>query len=341
MPMRERGTRQLIQQLVSSEAGKRELSQCVQMFNRIAMGYLKRKIANGTLTLNRIQLKLEDFAWDCVAGLFERDKKGAYVQLQSYFEDYDLTNMSDQEVFSACRRLVFSKVNDGIFRNFRRIDPALGKIIRNLKLAIKKNSFVTLESEKDMSRVIFKEEISDSKPLMPVEILRIRLTQRLEATMFISESLEVIHTIMNGQDWYRSEYPLVELSKILRYAYTQLHDNAEGDRQTVYQNNPLYEKNMQEFIRNSIDKVQSDMYNTYVEKDKLDKQTFELYFECIEDILFDFFVEEGKTSTYFEHLQGYLDQISRDTYREQHRGYLEYLVKKARSDLLHKLKKEF
>ncbi len=339
--MRERGSKRLIQWLLEEGTDQRHVTRCAHKFNRIAMSYLKQKISRGTLSMNRIQLPLKDFAWDCVAGLFERDESGRYVQLQTYFKQYDLEGMTDQEVYSVCRRLVFSKVNDGIFRNFRRIDPALGKIIRNLKLAIQKHPDIVLENKKDMSRIIFNSDGSDNKPLMPVEILRIRLTQRLEATMFISESVDLLQTIMTEQDWYRPEYPLVEAAKIMRYAYTQLHENTAGQGQTVWPETPLFKKNLQEFIGKSIEEVRKDMYKTYVEKDKLNEEIFETYVKCIEDILRDFFIEEGKTSSYFYHLQQYLDHVSRATYREQHRGYLEYLVKKARSNLLHTLKKEF
>lgn len=338
--MRERGVGQLVTRLIDSNPNPRVLSRCANCFKQIAMAYLKRKIARGSLNLNRIQLQLEDFAWDCIAGLFERDESGNFVQLQTYFQQYDLENMSDQEIYSACRRLVFSKVNDGIFRNFRTVDPALGKIIRNVKLAIQKHEDLVIESRKDMNRVIFDKQLNRLKPMMPVELLRIRLTHRLTSTMFISEALDTTYDIMTNHDQYRSEYPVVELSKILRYAYTQLNDNAEDSKQQVTPENPLYEEDISEFIEASIERVRNDMYDTYVTKDKLDPNTFDIYFQCVNDILSDLFIDKGKTSSYFDHLNKYLNEVSRSAYRENHRGYLEYLVKKARSELLHSLRKE-
>ncbi|MDI6803591.1 MAG: hypothetical protein QME58_07065 [Bacteroidota bacterium] len=47
-----------------------------------------------------------------------------------------ITTSRDEEILSHLRRLVFSKVNHGIYRQYSEIDPSLSKILRNIKIAI-------------------------------------------------------------------------------------------------------------------------------------------------------------------------------------------------------------
>ena len=81
-------------------------------------------------------LSSSDLAYDCVADLFRRDERGSLIQIRAYFGALEISDASDAEMLMHLRRLVFSAVNQGIYRLYRQADPAFGKILRNIKLAV-------------------------------------------------------------------------------------------------------------------------------------------------------------------------------------------------------------
>jgi hypothetical protein len=81
--------------------------------------------------------RLEDLAWDFIADLFEKDDENMLSTFCQYFNEESLVQMDETDVQSELRKLVFTKVDDNIFRAVGEKDPSLRKIIRNLKLAIR------------------------------------------------------------------------------------------------------------------------------------------------------------------------------------------------------------
>ncbi|MEX0721402.1 MAG: hypothetical protein WD059_12090 [Balneolaceae bacterium] len=74
---------------------------------------------------------IDDLALDCIADLFGREGD-CLTEIESYFPKEQLSELKESEVAIKLRRLVFSKVNEGLFRNYRSFDPSLSKIIRNI-----------------------------------------------------------------------------------------------------------------------------------------------------------------------------------------------------------------
>lgn len=114
---------------------RRQLNEFVAVCHAIAVGAVRTR-ARTLRFLTRFSFANDaDVAYECISDLFRQDEKGTILQVAAYFEGIDCTHATDQELLIHLRRLVFSKVNYGLFRLLNEADPALGKILRNTRLA--------------------------------------------------------------------------------------------------------------------------------------------------------------------------------------------------------------
>jgi len=315
----------------------RGLNRFVHVCKNMALVYLKSKISSGNYYLTEMNGELDDLAWDCIADLFERDEKGHFAQLEAYFGDEDLDELSEESLNIKTRRLVFSKVNDSIFRIFGDYDASLRKIIRNIKNACKEQD-LKVERIDRSNYVIFQNELKQNKPLIPPEFLEIKLTHRITGTMNTVQIMGEVEQIFLHQKIYKKKLPLVTIARILRRAYVNNNDGFklyELPNSTLFRNGEL-----KKFLKDSIDQYREQFYSSYVEKDKFDEETFEAYMNSLEGILKNDYIKGcSYGDSYYDHLRQHITGLQKQTYRRKHRQYLEYMVKLVRSDLIHRLKK--
>ena len=305
----------------------------------IALAYLKKKVSAGNNYILNLSNSLHDLAWDCIADLFERDDKGRFVQIETYFENESLDCLSEAEVQMKLRRLVFSKVNDGLFRNFGVFDMSLSKIIRNLKLAAAKHDLPINRWATD-NYLLFGDQNTedDSKPVFPPEFLEIKLTNRLNVTMDIPEIVDELDEIFTTQDHYQKRYPIVQLASVIRRSFVNLHDKHPTYRRP--ENPAISKEKLADFLKLSLEQCGECFRETYVEKGKIDAESLAKYITCIENILHHHYIDESEAGdSYYDHFNEVFPGVSKDQYRQQHRQYLEYMVKQVRRDLFLKLKK--
>jgi len=331
--------KEALQNILSGNAG-RSCKYVAEYCHDIAQTYLRFKLNKGEDYLLKVSLDREHLAWDCIAGLFERDTKGQYLVFKEYFEDYDLSTLDDSDVEIALRRLVFSKVNDGIFRNFGSFDPSLHKIIRNLKLAIQ--NFEDLErNQSNGEKYIQLGEMEESSlPTIPPEFLEVHLFYRIKPKMTIPDIIAEVRDILGQQSEYRDAIGVTQLAVSIRRVYARMNDYVRQEGSNFQK--LFYEDELERLIEESIANRKQDLNSSYVESDKLERELFSTYFQTVEEVLKDTFVEDNPNAdTYFEHFKECKPNITKEEYREDHRQYLEYFIQKTRDDLIHKLKKEY
>ncbi len=108
----------------------------IAVCHAIACAFLKNTIIDGSTKQVYLGIQRNDVAYDCIADLFQKDEKGNYVKLQAFFNSLNIQSLSNQEILSHLRRIVSSRVNQGLFRIYQEAYPSLGKIIRNIKVSI-------------------------------------------------------------------------------------------------------------------------------------------------------------------------------------------------------------
>ena len=72
----------------------------------------------------------------------------------------------------------------------------------------------------------------------------------------------------------------------------------------------------------------------------MEEHVFALYFMVVEKILQNDYSSEETEHSYYEFFASIYGEITKKEYREQHRQYLEYFVKKTRQRLIEVLKAE-
>jgi len=164
------GIKDALKSCIDGSYSRRELKKVIKCCYTIALAYLKMKTSSNTLYLYQNE-QLEDLAWDFIADLFHKNDSGNLIKLSEYFTVSDLNKLDQNETEIELRKLVFTKVDDNIFRHLGENDPSLRKIIRNLKLAIRNTNCTGKVCYRD-ALIIVESDDDVSKPSMPPILCR-------------------------------------------------------------------------------------------------------------------------------------------------------------------------
>lgn len=314
----------------------------VDFCHRLARVYICREARNTKYSLvAHFGLSIDDLALDCIADLFERSDDGQFVQLVEYLDGSGWETMSKNELRCALRRLVFSKVNDGFFRRHREADPNLARIIRNVKLAVR--SHATLRLKRHLGdRWLFtvtKGDASTDLPKAPPSVLKNYLVTWMNGTSNIPHTVEALCAFADDHPDYMPGYPLTQFAQLVQTAFVHLHPETNGTEST----NVMAELNREDtlaVIKQVVQTVKKDMYDSYVGRGKVSEETFKAYFFAIENLLVSRYVEPNREEpSFYEALQDHLPDLEHDAYRSEHRHRFEYLVKKMRPIFLNEMKR--
>ena len=323
---------------MSDQPTRAATNELVDECYRLALAYLQKKARSGYLLPHLFGLTLEDLALDCFADLFQRDEKGGFKLLQQYFNSVEWQGTSDKEVYIVLRRLIFSKVNEGLFRRYREADPTLAKIIRNIKDAVKADSSLQMTRYNGSAWLIVGKEESDMNnlPIAPVEVLEAHLIAYLCRSASSHELVSSFIDFIAEHPYYGNAYPVTGFAQAIRAAYVHVGETSSAveDPDQV-----LRPEEVEQAIQHATQKVQTVMHDSYVKKGKVCVSTFETYFRTVRDILTSQFVRDARpVGSYFDALQYYIPGLSRGSYSQEHRNILEYITKLSRSQLLAYLK---
>jgi hypothetical protein len=318
--------------------------ECVREFvylcKNLALSYLQTKVNRGKLDPKHFGIPLDDLALDCIAPLFERNDRGRFVELVSYYGKGNLPTFSGEELLGATRRLVFSKVNEELFRLYRENDPSLSNIIRNIKIALRFSRTVipVMRNNEWWIQPISLIHAQDVLPVMPAELIEARLLSQLERRYDLRHILQLVSAILEEQDLYQKRYPLVGIALVIRSLMVRSLTLAESVESPGAEISP---EEISRFIHTSIEKTRTAMKASYVGKGKVSEKTFEAYFDCVEEILDTEYVSDnGLDLSYFDVVRKRMSELSVEEYRCHHRAYLEYLVRLTRLNLLESIKGE-
>lgn len=328
-----------IKSVIDGTQSPEQLNVVIRVCLALATELLERK--GGTRRLSEsLGLHGDDLAYDCIADLFRRNEHGMLVQLQVYFQSVDLSRLSDAEVLIFLRKLVYSRVNQALFRMYQEVDPAFHKILRNIKLAVLSLSqFQELDrfGESSVAPVLC-DTLEHLPPLDPLA-LENDLHALCRGTENIPEMLGKVALYLRQQDTHSRIVPMAQLARTFQAVYAA-------------KNRPLLEAECVEdgttetdataTIRCACRKVQLRMAKRYVVKKNITQDTYDSYFDVIERSLIERLVfSNGDDVSYFEMLSKELPGLTHDAYRTQHRTTLEYLGSLAHKEAINQLKRVF
>lgn len=328
---------QLLPNITSHSPDPRAIGQFAQLAHRMASAYLGKKAKGGHLNPGFFGLSLEDLAFDCIAPLFERDAQGRLCQLVDYFED---PHQPPEALLAQLRRLVFSAVEQELFAHYGQMDPGLSKLIRNIKRAAKSAEDLSLHRPDGELWIYLTANPDNHRPIIPGELLERRLSAYLEENITAPQLLDALQRILPQQTLYRQALPVTLLAQAARSGLQHLKDEASPtNAHNQFQPERLQAEEIRQMIRAATQSVYENKHASYVESGKLSPQLYDTYFQTIEELLVDRFLQPTDTNTFYEQLNHHLE-ISHEEYHDQHRTRLEYLVQLTREHLLSLAKDE-
>ncbi|MCL5020424.1 MAG: hypothetical protein M1339_01915 [Bacteroidetes bacterium] len=308
----------------------------VKVCHALAVPYVRRRLSGDVVLRRTLELNIGDLSYDCLADLFAFADSGEFPHFQAYFAAYPPDMLSDQEVLVHLRRLVFSHVNQGIFRVYNEVDPSLGKIIRNIKLALQQfDSLVLIErfgvpclapAEGDrmlQNRNLEIEEVEaglrgyirgrDNIPYMLGKL-----------ALFLHETYDVCRVV-----------PLTHAAIVFRSIYTT---NAGDDAYASSVEENVDVSNLKEVVREAVEEVRKRMSPQYLRKKKMHPSLLDVYFKVIEERMRLTFSGDGSEKGLKELLGLHLDGMTDNEYKANHRSRLEYLSRLTGEEVARKLK---
>ncbi len=331
----------IIPSLLSSRPSDEDVKEFVYLCRNLAHAYLKTKVSRGKLDPAQFGIPLEDLALDCIAPLFGRNDRGRFNELANYFGDQAHAKASREDLLGATRRLVFSKVSEELFRMYREHDPSLSNIIRNIKIALRfsREMIPVVQNNEQWIQPLHAVHAQEGLPLMPPELIEARLTAYLDRRYDLPHVLHCIADVLGHQDLYQKRYPLIGGAIVIRSL--MVRSLTFADSTVVHPDAEISPEEVGQFIRASIQKTRTAMRSSYVARGKMSEKTFDIYFDCVKEILdAEYIPNDGSEVSYFDVLQKRLTRLDATEYRTQHRVYLEYLVRLTRLSLLESLKSE-
>ena len=331
------GLGEIISAVVESSPSQRQLHRLVAVCHVLATAFVRSKITTGSINHSLLALHPSDIAYDCIADLFQTDQQGNLVQVKTYFDGIGFSAMSDIQLLAYLRRLVFSKVNHGLFRLYNEADPVLGKIIRNIKLAV--GTLKAFSEEERFGEVyLVPAAVEPLYHLPPFESSHLEREFRTFARPreHVPALMAKLSLVVRQQEEYCRAIPLMTLAHLIRALY--LH--GMGSERTCDEN-PIEHTGVEEAIKKACAEVLCAAKKTYVDRGKADQNTVAGYLWAVEKALRCRLIElDGENFSYYEALKAQTPDLSEDSYHRLHKSRVEYLGRMAFENVVTRLRKE-
>jgi len=324
------GLRESLLSVIESDTTRDQLNRLVSVFHALASAFLAGKSTCGMLS-SVTGMKTSDLAYDCIAELFQKNEEGEYIQLISYFGGLRLSAISDEEILAHVRRLVFSKVNHGVYRLYSQTDPSLAKILRNVKLAVYslKNFTETERFGEQCLAPVLCDGLEHLPPIQREELeqLFIPLTKGNEA---VPELLAKLSFYLREQSEHCRIVPVIYVGLLFRSVYEAkkgAQDNSVWIEDTTIINDA------ENIINKVCSELKSRMSKKYRDKKNVAEDLFDKYLHVMKEGLTEKYIgDNGNDFSLFDNLRKYLPGLTREEYATGHRNTIEYLWKLAQKE---------
>lgn len=304
------------------------VNQLIRYCAHIAEAYLRMKMRSHKQLMDFIGDDLSSFALDCIADLFER-RQDRFIKLEKWKER--LNSAEEPFFLIELRKLVFTQTNDHVFATYRRMSPALSKILRNIKRAIEQDPSVKVLYDRKKGYIYLREATSNFEPV-ELELFQMRLSTYASKAASIPEILRVLPQIL--EDFGpNAAVPINYLAMSLLQLEVIFHDSeVVGDSDVLSE---VYDDEIKLFLATSLKKIDAVFSVKYVERQKLKAEEYACCLQAVRDILTNEYALYVDTSmSYYQRLRAYMVSLDQKTYQKRYRSILEYMVKKTRELLL-------
>ncbi len=242
--------REIILKAISGDSVSEQ--KLIKVCTDFAEAYLKMRTKKDAYLLSLLAVSPKELALDCIADLFEK-RDGKLVVFDEYFAPVLDKFEKQSEIQTHLRRLVFIKVNENLYNYYRAFDPSLGKIIRNIKRVFKEDEIDELTYNPE-SGLISVYEKRATLPLMPYDLIEVKLNCEFKSTLSTKDILLKLSEIFQTHDYYKGEIKINLFAEVIR----RLHQfyAEDGEHFNFSEHEDIRNKELKELIKKSVKKVQ-------------------------------------------------------------------------------------
>jgi hypothetical protein len=325
--------------LIEGKADHRVTVEVIDLAHRLATAYLRSGTHAVQSLLRKLDLSPQDAAFDTLGELFQRDAQGRFPALVRWWDALSREDRNDgQAAGLAFRRLVMGAVQQRIFQFYHESDPALSRVVRNVKLALRKHPCVDRVGRGRHTEIALRgARLHEELPQMPSELLVPDFYDRVASGTSLRDMLTVLVSILAEQRSYRRSIPLMQAAVIIRNAYWsdaqwRLAEDGEGG---------MTEAEVGATIAAAVAGLRGSILANYVRRGRLTLEHAESHLAAVAEILQETAAGNvGDKVAFYDVLLKYMPGLTREGYRNGHRVVLEYLVRSARLGVRDLLAKE-
>ncbi len=296
----------------------------------LATNLLRVKLLHTPAIKHHLGLNAKDLGYDCIAELFERDTHGHLIHFKTYFSNFDCQQLSEEEILLHFRRLVSSAVNQNLVHVYHNYDPSLGKILRNIKLAVVAHrTFEEVDRFDESCLAPIHCHHAEHLPAMDQEILFLLLAPHVRGDEFIPELLSIFSRCIREQEEYSRIIPVITIALTFRTLLVSKQNHRPGSL-----SGEEHQFEIVELIQKHVEFIKSSMVVRNNGHAKNHQGIMDIYFETITTVLLSKLDgHDGSAESLFEGLKQHMTQLNVHEYREHHRTKLEYYYKLCRESI--------
>ena len=288
--------KQLISSVITEKPPSRSINEFVFLCRKIAIVQIKRKLSSRRLPSEFFKSSPADLAIDCIADLFQQDDAGTFIQIKTYFESLSLDNISEKDLLTHLRRLVFARVNQNIFRMYNEADPSLGKILRNIKLAVQGlRNFQEAERFGEQCIAPSACETLEHLPELDLAELERQLRYHARGSEHIPALLAKLSVYLREQNDHSRVVPIMLVAMVFRSLYSDALLTQE-----IIIEDQFITKDASAILNDVCAQLMNENQPKYVGKGKIEPVVFKKYFDVIEENLIATIIrQDGERMSFF------------------------------------------
>jgi len=219
---------------------------------------------------------------------------------------------------------------------YNEADPSLGKILRNIKLAVQ-----GLHNFKEVERFgepcVVPSACGTLEHLPEVDLSELEKQMRYHAhcAEHIPALLAQLSVYLREQTQHSRIIPLMMAAMVFRSLYYDVPDDREitiDDQFTV--------RDASAILHHVCCRVMNETEPKYVGKKKVESHIFKKYFEVIEENLHATIIQQdGERMSFFTSLKSLMPELTEKEYKKNHKSRVEYLARLAHKRAVKELKK--
>lgn len=321
--------------ILRSQYVQRDVDELIHACKSLALPLLRVRLRNDMVLRNALELTVEDIAIDCVADLFTSAGPDEFPHLKAYFAPYPLDELTDEELLSDLRRLVFSLVNQGLFRIYNEVDPTFGRIIRNIKLALPHfDSLVQMDLFDEPCLALPERDPDDDRRMFEFEDLEAGLRNYLTGTENIPFMLGKLTLLLREREDVSKVVPLILAARAFKSLYMH-HEEIEEPVRSF--EGGIETEAVAKLVHETVRAVKEKKAIEYSEKVGIDPALVETYFTVIEEKLMLTFSGDGAERSLGKLLLEHMAGLSESEYAAEHRNRLQYLARVTGKEVARRL----